>query len=309
MPVKIICRIILVLGVGALLAIPMLASAASPAQSATTGEATFKARCTACHTIGAGKLVGPDLKGVTQRRDVNWLSNWIKSPDKVLASADPIATKLLAEYNNIPMPNLALSDADVADLIAYFQSVDGLSSAPTKPTQAVASLNLTAATQASAPASQTFTTSQAVLMLNGDPQYGEQIFTGVAALQKGGTHCMACHTVNGVGPFGGGALGPDLTHVYTRYGRQGLAAALGTLPFPTMQGVFTNKMLTDSEQADLLAFFERADRGGSPQTRQNLLILLAGSSGLVMVLLVGLFLFWPRQSMSIAQRLRKNGKI
>ena len=38
--------------------------------------------------------------------------------------------------------------------------------------------------------------------------------------------------------MGGGSLGPDLSHVATRYGEAGLTAALTGLPFPTMQGVF-----------------------------------------------------------------------
>ncbi len=30
-------------------------------QDAVTGEQTFKTKCAACHTVGGGKLVGPDL--------------------------------------------------------------------------------------------------------------------------------------------------------------------------------------------------------------------------------------------------------
>ncbi len=37
---------------------------------AQTAEAEKNfAVCKACHTIGGGKLIGPDLKGVTERRD------------------------------------------------------------------------------------------------------------------------------------------------------------------------------------------------------------------------------------------------
>jgi len=282
-----------------LAATTLLAGATSPAQSATNGQAVFEAKCKACHTIGGGKLIGPDLKGITQRRDVSWLSAWIKAPDKVLASGDSIAKQLVGQYG-MQMPNLGLSDTDVADLIAYFQSKDGAApaasaapnAAPTaQPTQDLSGTNL-------------------VLALNGDPQTGEQLFTGALALQNGGTHCMACHTVNGVGPLGGGALGPDLTHVYSRYGRQGLAAALSSLPFPTMQGVFANKALSTNDQADLLAFFENADQtGGQPRTQQNFQLVLGGGSALTIVFLAGMLIFWPRQRTGIAERLRKNGRL
>jgi mono/diheme cytochrome c family protein len=299
-----------------------LAQAEPPRQDAANGEAIFKAKCTACHTVGGGKLVGPDLKGVTTRRDIAWLSGWIKAPDKVLASGDPIAAKLLTENNNIPMPNLALSDADVADLIAYFQSVDGASASSSAPTQAgAASTQAAAPTQAgSAPTQAAASTAQPVnqplagmalvLAMKGDPDYGEKLFTGEIPLANGGTACIACHSVESVGIVGGGALGPDQTHVYTRYGGDaGLAGVLATLPFPTMQGIFANKLLTEDEQADLRAFFARADGQGEPRTQLNLQVILGAGSGVTLILLIGMLFFWPRQRLSLAQRLRKNGKL
>ncbi len=283
-----------------LMATTVWAGAASPMQSASDGEALFKAKCTACHTIGGGKLIGPDLKGVTQRREAPWLSAWIKAPDKLAASGDATAKQLVTQFG-MQMPNMGLSDADVASLVAYFQSVDGGAPASAAPPQAPA---------APAQPAAELTGTNLVLALNGDPNYGEQLFTGEVALQNGGTHCMACHTVNGVGPLGGGALGPDLTHVYARYGRQGLAAALGSIPFPTMQGVFANHALSPNNQSDLLAFFAYADaHGGQPRTQGNFQMVLGSGSALAAVFLLGMLVFWPRQRMSIAQRLRKNGRL
>ena len=284
-----------------------LAQAAPPHQDAGNGETIFKSKCAACHTVGGGKLIGPDLQGVTTRRDIAWLSGWIKAPNKVLASGDLTAKKLLAENNNIPMPNLGLSDADVADLVAYFQSVDGASASV--PTQASTSPTGMAPTQSTQPANQSLTGTTLVLSINGDPDFGEKLFTGAIPLTNGGTPCIACHSVEGAGALGGGALGPDQTHVYTRYGREGLAGVLGSLPFPTMQGIFTNKSLTTSEQADLLAFFARADQQGQPHTQLNLQTLLGAGSGVAVALLIGMLVFWPRQRLSLAQRLRKNGKL
>ena len=43
----------------------------SKAEDIAKGEATFVSKgCNACHKIGGGKLVGPDLLGVTSRRSV-----------------------------------------------------------------------------------------------------------------------------------------------------------------------------------------------------------------------------------------------
>ncbi len=94
------------------------------AQKKPDGKEIFNTKCIACHTYGKGDLIGPDLKGVTQRRKPDWMKKMIKTPDAMLKS-DPIAKELLKKYNNIPMINLALSDADVAAVIAFLKSEDG----------------------------------------------------------------------------------------------------------------------------------------------------------------------------------------
>ena len=285
----------------------MLAQAAPPSQDAGNGEAVFKAKCAGCHSIGGGKLVGPDLKGITLLRDSAWLAKWIKSPNEVLASGDPIAVALLAEYNNLPMPDLGLSDTEVAELIAYFKKMDGVTSPTATQLSSTPSDQLIEPTTPSAnpPLSEI----AMVLALNGNPDYGQKLFTGEIPLGNGGTACIACLSVEGVGFFGGCGLGPDQTHVYTRYGREGLTSVLVTLPFPTMQSIYTNRLLTIEDQADLLAFFARADKLGQPRTQFNLLTTLGAGSGLAVILLAGMLIFWPRQRLSLSQRLRKNGKL
>ena len=262
--------------------------AAPAGQDPVAGAQTFKTKCVACHTVGGGKLVGPDLKGVTTQRDPAWLKAFIATPDKVLASGDPIAGQLLKESNNVPMPNLGLSPREVDDLIAYLAG----QSAAAAPTSA------TAPAQPAAPA----------VAANGSAEQGRLLFTGRARLAGGATACIACHSVEGAAALGGGALGPDLTHVYARYGGSaGLAAALNGLPFPTMQGIYAGRPLTPDEQADLLAFFAATDQQqAASQPAQHLLAILGGGAGLAGALFVGMAFFWPRQRMSVAQRLRKN---
>lgn len=83
------------------------------------GKAIFDAQCVVCHSIGGGTIVGPDLQGVTDRRESEWLTRWIAEPDKKLAEGDPIAVQLLAENNNVPMPNLGLSPDQVESVLAF----------------------------------------------------------------------------------------------------------------------------------------------------------------------------------------------
>jgi len=97
---------------------------ANHSRAAESGQQIFQTMCTACHTIGKGKLLGPDLAGVTLRREENWLKRQIKEPDQLLAENDPIATQLLQEANNLPMVPLGLDDAQVDAVIAYLKSTE-----------------------------------------------------------------------------------------------------------------------------------------------------------------------------------------
>src|SRR5262245_48820540 len=58
----------------------------------------FARQCSSCHTIGKGDLVGPDLKGVTTRRDREWLLRFIRSSREVIESGDTTASTLFERY-------------------------------------------------------------------------------------------------------------------------------------------------------------------------------------------------------------------
>ena len=86
---------------------------------AKTGKSKFSSKgCNACHSIGKGKMAGPDLNGLYERRTAEWVKNWLKDPNTMLATDDQ-AKAMLKEYNGIKMPNLKLSDADVEALMHY----------------------------------------------------------------------------------------------------------------------------------------------------------------------------------------------
>jgi protein SCO1/2 len=95
---------------------------ARPIANFDVGTYLFETKCAACHTFGEGDSIGPDLAGVTRTRDRAWVEGFIKTPDKMLAQNDPIATALFAKYKQVVMPNLRLGDGDVAALMKYIEA-------------------------------------------------------------------------------------------------------------------------------------------------------------------------------------------
>jgi len=87
------------------------------------GEYLFQTHCNACHTIGKGDSVGPDLLNVTHVRDHKWLARYVAMPEVVLAEGDPIAKKLFVQYKKVPMPNLKLTAEDVDALLPYIEQM------------------------------------------------------------------------------------------------------------------------------------------------------------------------------------------
>jgi len=160
------------------------------------------------------------------------------------------------------MPNVGLSEDEVDALIAYLESAASGGQAQESPPSGLAP-------EQGPP---------------GDAETGRRLFTGAAGFANGGAACGACHSVAGVGALGGGSLGPDLTAVYQRLGRAGLAAALKGLPFPSMREIYEYRPLTAQEQADLLAFFAQPQGGQARPGNSRFLLLGLGGFALLIAL-------------------------
>lgn len=88
-------------------------------EAAKKGEKVFKAKlCSTCHSIGKGRVVGPDLKGVTERRTLAWLKVMIMSPEVALAQ-DTIAQRLRVEHGGVAMPNMGVKPEEFEQLLHY----------------------------------------------------------------------------------------------------------------------------------------------------------------------------------------------
>lgn len=89
------------------------------AQDIKEGEALFKSDCSACHGVDRA-VIGPALKGATERHDEAWLISWVKNSQALIASGDEVAVKLFEDHNKMMMPAFpSLSDESIKSIFAY----------------------------------------------------------------------------------------------------------------------------------------------------------------------------------------------
>ncbi|HET8730009.1 MAG TPA: multicopper oxidase domain-containing protein [Moraxellaceae bacterium] len=92
---------------------------------AVKGKEQFESKCLACHAVNGGKggKIGPDIGSVSRRRTDAWITDWLRSPEKMLQN-DADAKALLKKFNDLPMPNQGLSEEEIQQLVRYFHWLD-----------------------------------------------------------------------------------------------------------------------------------------------------------------------------------------
>ncbi len=90
------------------------------------GQSVFVAKCAPCHTIGNGRLVGPDLKGVHKKYNLKYLETWIRSSQSVINGGNAKAKALFEEFNSIVMPDFPeLKSDEIKKLANYIKAQSG----------------------------------------------------------------------------------------------------------------------------------------------------------------------------------------
>jgi len=252
-----------------LAALPFLMLGVPSGAQAQDTQTYFKQNCSSCHTIGGGRLAGPDLKDVTQRRDRVWLKQFIPNPKAMIDRGDPYALKLLQAANGVVMPPPQnMTDTRLDEILNFIEEISK-SGKPWGPA-GISDKPYTAA----------------------DLAAGSELFLGTRRLAKGGPACISCHTVGTLTGLGGGRLAPrlqaDLTRVYERLGgRKATAAWLSAPATPTMQAIFMDKPLEPEEIYSLLAVVEDANsRSGEADIVPLLNFFLIGLAGAVVLLVI-----------------------
>jgi mono/diheme cytochrome c family protein len=202
------------------------------AEAADGGEAAtiFNQRCTACHTFGHGIKVGPDLKGVTERRARPWLLAFVRGSSAVIASGDATATALLDQFKGVRMPDWSdLSESQVGSILDWF-AADGPDhqGEPDERNAALAEAS--------------------------DVEIGRRLFRGTMRFATAGVPCAGCHATRDRSETVGGSLGPDLTDVYVRYQDRALTTFLRRPCFPRAPDSAAAKFLAPEESFALKAY-------------------------------------------------------
>lgn len=99
----------------------LLVIAISTKSFSQEGEKLFKGNCGVCHTVGKGKLVGPDLKGVNARHNETWLLKWIKSSQALIKSGDKTAVQLYNDNANLVMQDFELNDDEIKSILTFIK--------------------------------------------------------------------------------------------------------------------------------------------------------------------------------------------
>jgi mono/diheme cytochrome c family protein len=122
----------------------------------------------------------------------------------------------------------------------------------------------------------------AEMIANGNVENGRKLFMGYAHFQNDGPPCMGCHSVGENGLLGGGVMGPNLTDVSNKLSQGEIISFLsnsGTKISPVMKPIFTEHPLTESEQADLIAFMQASV--GQPESDREIIVFGISLAGLV----------------------------
>lgn len=228
--------------------------------------AFFRQNCVSCHTIGGGRLTGPDLKDVTGRQERAWLVRFMNDPKAMIDSGDAYANELFESARRVLMPKVSGMNEQLANALLDLIEAESL----------LEESQFIGLQMSDAP----FTPEQIAI--------GKNYFKGAVKFENGAPGCISCHTTKDIGGLGGGRLGPDLSKVIERLeGRRGLAAWLLAPATTTMQPVFKDNALKSEEILALVAFLEdRAKQGVEDQRAGIMIFMLCGLGGAFLLLVI-----------------------
>ncbi len=240
---------------------------------AQEGKALYGQFCAGCHGAEAQGIPGaiPPLAGNPRALDETHVVQVVRQ-----GLSGPLEVGGVT-YNGVMPPLPQVSEAEARAIAQYLKSLGG------------------APAEAAPPAPR----------VQGDAALGRALYLGQKPLRNGGAPCQACHTVAGVGFFGGGSLGKDLTDAAKRLGGEaGLSALLTNPAFPVMREAYKGRPLTEAEAAALAAFLVQVSQEAPRPPSLYLGRFLVAGVFLLGLLLVYQAAVWQLRPRSLAERIR-----
>jgi len=233
------------------------------AANAQDGAALYKKHCLSCHTIGGGIKVGPDLSGITSKRDFDWLVKFVKSSKDLIASGDADAIAIFEEYDKKPMPSHSNSIIEIQAMLDYIAS-GGASDDEAKEYNQEESL-----------------------IFKPDAEKGRQLFTGELSLNNGGPSCLSCHSIRHNDVGFGGLIAMNLSTSYT----EGIVESMET-SMPAMINSYNDSPLSIDERANLELFLKTTKENQlyhTPGQFKGMFFLLGVFFFLAILLIINIF--------------------
>jgi mono/diheme cytochrome c family protein len=251
---------------------------------AQDGEQLFQ-QCKACHSIGQGKLLGPDLLDVSNRRDAAWLKSFIKSSQTMVKNGDAEAQAILEEFNNLVMIDYNLPDTDIDAIIKY---IDSFSTSDSEGGEVTTAEDL------------------ASIDTEENREKGKALFYGERKFKNGGAACISCHHVNTSESIQGGLLAADLTKSFSRNG--GLPGIKGILefpPYPAMKDAYQHAAFTEDESVKLQMFLMHVDEEDMVSESSISDLMMQGIIGVVILLIIISTVWFKRKKRSVNYQIIK----
>ncbi len=205
------------------------------------GKQLFEKNCQVCHKLGGGKLVGPELLGVTQRRDKAWIAKFIRNSKEMIDAGDPVAVKVYEENSKIPMLTFTnLSDAEISSIIDYIEKWE-----PEKEKVFTVDINK----------KEGFAETEILR--------GERLYYGLIPFEQGGTKsCVSCHNTVTADSLNWSPSAMDLADAFMEKDGMNIYKSMGEPGSDVMRKAHAEYKLTDQEVFYIAAFLSEFHHEG-----------------------------------------------
>ncbi len=188
------------------------------------GAGLFDRHCAVCHSIGGGKLTGPDLLNVSEKYEEDWLMRFIRSSQTMIKAGDPLAVKSYNEWGKIEMPDFRqLSDDDIKSILKHIGDYD-----PDAGKIQIADL---------------LDTNYSKIHI----KRGERLFRGLIEFSGSEVVCSSCHNIATLDTLNWYPSAYELSGIYREKGPEHIHRVLTNPTTKVMSQVHENSVFTDEE--------------------------------------------------------------